>query len=152
MTNDGIKRIVDAVIQNDLAPPSAEYSTHDYGNNIARSLTPDGAALLVSACLKSLPGSLAATFLDGVLESIEVPQLEHVLLTSLSHTSEVSSAGPIVDWLIAHCDLGPGDIAKKMLYAIHNTTDAQAQNTHAYALWILSGLKNDCSVVRKIGD
>ena len=130
-----VEQIVQAVLQHDDEPPSDEYSPYDYGWAVGRTLSEGSAASLVAECLRVLPGSLASSFLDGVLDSASIPNLEDVLFDVLPHAREVSSASPIVGYLLEKCKHDPVDLVTRLLSRIQQTSDEGAQNRLAYALW-----------------
>lgn len=129
--------IVDQVLRNDMDPPSDEYSPYDFGAHIARHISEDVAKDVVRKSFEILPGTLAASFLEGFLQNVALHQLDTLLLEALLHSREIGAGGAIVEFLQNFCGLSADDIARRILVQLSATRDGNEQNRLSYALWCL---------------
>ena len=91
--------IVAELLAFDECPPDAEYSPFEHGERVGSEISPSEAGILILECWKSLPGTLAASFLEGLLEATNIESLDLILLDSIRSSQEVGSVGAIVNLL-----------------------------------------------------
>ena len=135
MSEAEVRFVVRSVLQYDLAPPSGDYSSYDYGVSVGQKLDPEAVVPLIIECLIALPSGLAESFIEGVLEGATVPHLEDPLIDVVSRVREVSSAGVVVDLLVGQCGVRPTELATRLLTRMRDPTDPNQQNRLAYAVY-----------------
>lgn len=139
MSEIDIEQIVRNVLRDDGDPPSADYSPYDYGAEVAREVNEDSARLLVTESLRVLPGSLAESFLNGVLDHHSITSLKDILLEALPHGREIGSATAVVGFLLNRCHMTRLDLVAWLASEIQRTAEPHAQDLYAFATWLVFG-------------
>jgi hypothetical protein len=134
MSPPEVDQIIRAVIRDDIEPPSNDYSVYDYGAEVARSLNQTSASSLIIESLRSLPASLAESFLEGVLDRVSILNLQDILFVALPQVSEITSAATIVQFLIERSAMARPALAMRLLSDIQRTREPHVQNVYAYAI------------------
>ena len=139
MSTVDVKQIVRNVLRDDADPPSADYSPYDYGSEVARDVSEESAPLLVGESIRVLPGSLAESFLNGVLDHRSIASLGDILLEALPHGREIGSATAVVGFLLNRCHMTRLDLIVRLTGEIQRTPESHAQDLYAFAIWLVLG-------------
>ena len=134
-----VNQIIETVIRNDQKPPSEEYSAYAFGAEVARQLDPNTATVLIVESFRSLPASLAASFLNGVLDHFSMPGLTDALFAALPQAAEVSAGGTIVRFLVDRAGVPSLSLVTRLISDMQRATDPNVQNVTAFAIWKMLG-------------
>jgi hypothetical protein len=130
-----VKQIVETVLRNVEMPPSEKYSAYAYGAYVARQLDAKDASALIIENFRSLPASLAASFLDGVLDHVSIPHLNDALFAALPQAADVTAGGTIVRFLADRTRMPRLSVVTRLISEMQLTTDPHVQNVTAYAIF-----------------
>jgi hypothetical protein len=139
MNKIDVKQVVRNVLRDDGDPPSADYSPYDYGAEVAHKVNEESVPLLITESLQVLPGSLAESFLNGVLDHHSIASLKDSLFEALPRGREIGSATAIVSFLLNRCHMTRLDLVSRLATEIQRTTEAHAQDLYAFAIWLVFG-------------
>ncbi|MBL9080869.1 MAG: hypothetical protein JNK76_03635 [Planctomycetales bacterium] len=134
MSDLAVERIVQRVHEYFTDPPSEDYSTYDFGREIARTLPAIYHQDVVRRCYEALSGVLAESFLEGFLELTALPELGNLLLDRIATTADIGAAAGIVRLAQEFGGLTAQQTADGIIERFLVATDSSQQDRLAYAL------------------
>ncbi len=156
MTQMNVREVVESVLRRDLDPPSEDYGPYDYGLTIGRTLPPDMLGSLIVECLTFLPATLAASFIEGlldvegILKRNDLPELVDAIFGTFPSSREVSSSSTIVELLTKKFSVHPTELIKNLLDHLMDNHDHHRQDRLAYAIYFSMGMDaNNRSLTRR---